>query len=267
MSNKPEIEHIGNFSGAKVVDLVEWNRCYPYLYPDMNAIITGSTKGIGRAVLIQLAQEGWNVAASSRHAGDLDALKKEVNSRFPECQCLIHQVDFRDKDETIRYGQTITTHWSEIDLLVNNAGIFFPGTVHGEADGVLEETLQLNLLHPYHLTRTLLPSMMKHRKGHIINLCSIASIIAYPNGGAYTISKYALLGFSKSLREEMKPYGIKVTSVMPGATWSASWAGADFPADRLMPPEDVAEAIVSCTRMGPSSVVEEIVIRPQLGDL
>jgi short-subunit dehydrogenase len=109
--------------------------------------------------------------------------------------------------------------------------------------------------------------MMKRGKGHIINMCSTASIMSYPNGGAYTISKFAMYGFSKALREEMKSYGIKVTSVMPGATWSASWGDAPYPLDRLMPPEDVAEAIVSCTRLGPSSVVEEILIRPQLGDL
>jgi short-subunit dehydrogenase len=233
----------------------------------MNAIITGSTKGIGRAVLMLLAKEGWNVAATGRNQEELEELQQSVQASYPKCKCLIHRVDFSNKKETIQYGKTIQANWTEIDLLVNNVGVFFPGTVHGEEEGVLEDTMQLNLFSPYYLTRSLLPAMMKRKKGSIINICSIASLMAYPNGGAYTISKYALLGFSKSLREEMKPYGIKVTSIMPGATWSASWSNADFPIDRLMPPEDVAESVVSCTRMGPSSVVEEIVIRPQLGDL
>lgn len=252
---------------VKVLLQVERKGSYHYLYLTMNAIITGSTKGIGKAVLLKLAGEGWNVAATSRHIKELDILQAEVKTAYPASQCLIHQVDFSSKKETIAYGRMMMDTWPEIDLLVNNAGVFFPGTVHAEEDGVLESTLQLNLLSPYYLTRTILPSMVNRQKGHVINLCSIASIKAYPNGGAYTISKYALMGFSTSLREEMKPHGIKVTSVLPGATWSASWAGADFPLDRLMPPEDVAEAIVSCTRMGPSSVMEEIVIRPQLGDL
>jgi short-subunit dehydrogenase len=233
----------------------------------MNAIITGSTKGIGRAVLMALAAEGWNVAATSRNLEDLEALQEEVKAKYPGRECLIHWVDFNEKEETIQYGHDILAQWPKIDLLVNNAGVFFPGTVHDEPEGTLESMMQANLYGPYHLTRTLLPSMIKRKKGHIINMCSIASIMAYPNGGAYTITKYALLGFSKSLREEMKPHCIKVTSVMPGATWSASWEGADFPLERLMPPEDVAEAVVACTRMGPSSVVEEILIRPQLGDL
>jgi short-subunit dehydrogenase len=233
----------------------------------MNAVITGSTKGIGRAVAFALAREGWNVALSSRNAHELDLVREEITRAFPECQCLTDTVDFSRREDVIGYGRAIGDTWPAIDLLVNNAGIFLPGTVHGEPDGMLEKMMDVNLFGPYHLTRALLPAMMRRRAGHVINICSIASVIAYPNGGAYTVTKFALLGFSKSLREEMKPYGIKVTSILPGATWSASWAGADFPEERLMPAEDVAEAVVSATRMGPSSVVEEIIIRPQLGDL
>lgn len=233
----------------------------------MKAVITGSTKGIGRAVAFALANEGWDVALTSRHGDELAQTRAEITDLYPDRSCLVHTVDFGRKADAIAYGRTLLETWPDIDLLVNNAGIFLPGAVHEEPDGALEAMTAVNLFGPYHLTRTLLPAMIARRSGHIINMCSIASRIAYPNGGAYTIVKFALLGFSKSLREEMKPHGIKVTSVMPGATWSASWAGADFPADRLMPPEDVAEAVVSATRLGPSSVVEEIVIRPQLGDL
>jgi short-subunit dehydrogenase len=113
----------------------------------------------------------------------------------------------------------------------------------------------------------MLPTMLERGSGHIFNLCSIASIIAYPNGGSYSISKFAMLGFSKVLREELKTKGIKVTAVLPGATWSDSWAGADFPHSRLMDAEDIALAVWSTWQMGPSAVVEEIVVRPQLGDL
>ncbi len=233
----------------------------------MNAIITGSTKGIGRAILMALAAEGWNVAATSRNLEDLEALQQEVKESFPHQECLIHWVDFSEKEETISYGKVIQEAWPEIDLLVNNVGVFVPGSVHDEGDNVLEATIALNLYSPYYLTRTLLPGMIKRKKGQIINICSIASFMSYPNGGSYTISKFAQLGFSKALREEMKPHGIKVTSIMPGATWSASWGNAPYELDRLMPAEDIAQAVIACTKMGPSSVVEEIIIRPQLGDL
>ena len=233
----------------------------------MNAIITGSTKGIGRALVFGLLKEGWNVAVTSRTQGDLDEVQAEANVKYPRQACLIHAVDFSKKENTIAYGKDILSTWPQIDLLINNVGIFFPGAVHTEGDGLLESTMDLNLFSPYHLTRVIVPSMMKRKRGHIINICSIASIMSYPNGGAYTISKFALLGFSKALREEMKPHGVKVTSVMPGATWSDSWAGADYPQDRLMIPEDVAEVVLSTTRLSAASVVEEIIIRPQLGDL
>ena len=109
--------------------------------------------------------------------------------------------------------------------------------------------------------------MMPLKKGYIFNMCSVASEKAYPNGGSYSISKFALLGFSKNLREEMKPFGIKVTSILPGATWSDSWAGFEAPEERLMQARDIAEAVVSALRMSAAAVVEEIVLRPQLGDL
>jgi hypothetical protein len=98
-------------------------------------------------------------------------------------------------------------------------------------------------------------------------MCSIASIKAYPNGGSYAISKFALLGLSKVLREELKPFGIKVTAILPGATKTASWDGVDLPDDRFMMAEDIAETVFAAYSLSSRSVVEEILIRPQLGDI
>jgi short-subunit dehydrogenase len=109
--------------------------------------------------------------------------------------------------------------------------------------------------------------MKDRRRGHIFNMCSVASLFAYPNGGSYSITKFALLGFTKVLREELKPYGVRVTSVMPGATLTASWQGTDLPDERFMRVEDVAETIYAAYSLSQQSVVEEIVLRPQLGDI
>ncbi len=127
--------------------------------------------------------------------------------------------------------------------------------------------MEVNLYSAYHLTRALLPLMMESRQGHIFNMCSIASHNAYANGGAYSISKFALLGFSKNLREEMKPYGIKVTAVSPGATMTHSWEGAGVDPNRIMEAKDIAEMVYAASRLSPMAVVEDIVLRPQLGDL
>jgi short-subunit dehydrogenase len=109
--------------------------------------------------------------------------------------------------------------------------------------------------------------MIQAGAGHIFNICSIASLHAYPQGGSYSISKYALEGFSKNLREELKDKGIKVTGVYPGATYTNSWAGSGVAPSRIMEAEDIAKMIFAATQLSPQAVVEDIVMRPLLGDL
>jgi len=154
-----------------------------------------------------------------------------------------------------------------VDVLINNAGYFIPGSIATEKDGALEDMMNANLYSAYHMTRALVDQMIARKSGHIFNMCSIASIKAYANGGSYAITKFALLGFSKCLREELKPVGIRVTSILPGATRTASWEGVDLPDERFMRVEDVAETVYGAYSLSQRSVVEEIIIRPQLGDI
>jgi len=231
----------------------------------MKVIITGATKGIGRAMAEAFAKEGADLAICARTAADLDVLKADFKTNFPSVEVFTQIVDMSKKASVLQFAAAVKSHWGQIDVLVNNAGLFIPGEVSKEEDGALEKMIETNLYSAYHLTRAILPAM--EAKGHIFNICSIASVIAYPNGGSYSISKFALLGFSKVLREELKEQGIKVTAILPGATWSASWAGVDLPESRLMQATDIANSVVGAWKMGPSAVVEEIIIRPQLGDL
>ncbi|MFL5789238.1 MAG: SDR family oxidoreductase, partial [Flavisolibacter sp.] len=119
----------------------------------------------------------------------------------------------------------------------------------------------------YHLTRTVLPKMIANRSGHIFTLCSIASLNAYSNGGAYSISKFALLGFTKNLRQELMPYGIKVCAIIPGAVYTDSWIGSGVSKERILEAEDIAKVIYETTRLSPQAVIEHVIIRPQLGEL
>jgi len=109
--------------------------------------------------------------------------------------------------------------------------------------------------------------MMKAKSGHIFNMCSIASLAAYSNGGSYSISKFALLGFSKNLREELKSYNIKVTAVLPGAVYTDSWSGTGVSPERIMEADDVASMVHAATLLSPQACVEDIIMRPQLGDV
>ena len=145
--------------------------------------------------------------------------------------------------------------------------MFLPGSIHSEEDGTLETMITTNLYSAYHLTRALLPSMIANKSGHIFNICSIASLQAYSNGGSYSISKFALLGFSKNLREELKSFGIKVTAILPGATYTDSWSGSGVEPKRIMEADDVAKMVFAASQLSAQAVVEDIILRPQLGDL
>lgn len=230
-------------------------------------VVSGGTKGLGRAFAEIFAARGFEVCVCARTREDLDAMQADWKERFPQCRFFPFAADLSKKADVLHFAGHVRSLWPRLDVLINNAGIYLPGTVSDEREGTLETLMEVNLYSAYHLTRALLPLMRPYRKGHIFNLGSIASIAAYPNGGAYTISKFAMLGFSKSLREEMKPEGIKVTTLLPGATWSDSWQGADFPSDRLMQAEDIAKLVWAAYDLSDSAVVEEILIRPQLGDL
>ncbi len=235
----------------------------------MNAVITGATKGIGRAIANKLAEQGWNLVICSRTASDLESAKNDLKARSETTKVYTSEVDMRQKKEVQAFGDFCLSKLDKIDVLINNAGIFIPGAIHQEEEDALESMIETNLYSAYHLTRKLVPSMMKQKEGLIINMASIASFMAYPNGGSYSISKFALRGFSKVLREEMKEHGIKVTTIMPGATWSHSWAAMkdQLPESRLMQAEDIADTIWSLINLSESAVVEEVVLRPQLGDL
>lgn len=230
------------------------------------AVITGGTKGIGRAIIGKFAENNFDIATCSRKEADLLALRKELATRHG-IDVFTTVADLSSREGAKAFTDFVLRLQRTVDVLVNNAGYFTPGEVTTEEDGVLEKMIGANLYSAYNTTRGLVAAMKERQVGHIFNICSIASIKAYPNGGSYAISKFALLGFTKVLREELKPSGIRVTAVLPGATRTSSWDAVPLPEERFMKPEDVADAVFGAYSLSPRSVVEEILIRPQLGDI
>jgi short-subunit dehydrogenase len=233
----------------------------------MNSIITGASRGLGRAIAEQFAAHGYDLVLSSRDAAALAKAVRELGERYPAITIRSKAADLGDKRQAQDLGRWVLESGMPVDVLVNNAGQFIYGSLYEEADGVLEKLIAVNLYSAYHLTRVLLPAMMARKAGHIFNICSIASLKAYHYGGAYGISKYALAGFSANLREEMREHGVKVTAVYPGATYTDSWAGSGVDPHRIMEAADIARMVVAATGLSPQATVEEIVLRPQLGDL
>ncbi|MBS1555769.1 MAG: SDR family NAD(P)-dependent oxidoreductase [Bacteroidetes bacterium] len=229
-------------------------------------VVTGGTKGIGRAILNRFAQAGFDMATCARKQQELTDLKQQLESAYG-VKAFVKQADMSVIDQVKDFVKYILALQRPVDVLVNNAGYFVPGSVISEPEGSLESMINSNLYSAYYTSRGLANKMMEQREGHIFNICSIASIKAYPNGGSYAISKFAMLGLSKVLREELKEVGVRVTAVLPGATRTASWDGVDLPDERFMKVEDVAETIFAAHALSKRSVVEEILIRPQLGDI
>ncbi len=229
-------------------------------------LVTGGTKGIGRAIIDRFAKEGFDVFTCSRNKNDLRELETDFNSRFPGQKIFLQETDLFKKEAVLDFSQYVKKIGIP-DVLINNAGVFLPGSIHDEPEGNFEKMMETNLFSVYYLTRAFTAAMISRRSGHIFSIGSIAGLTAYANGGSYAISKWAMLGFTKCLRQELKEFNIKVTSILPGATYTASWKGVDIPEERFMKPEDVADSVWSAYNLSPNSVVEEIVIRPQLGDL
>jgi len=233
----------------------------------LSVVITGASRGIGKAVAEIFAINGYNLFLTSRNEVALYKTMEELLIKYPVATIGAKAFDLSQAAQAKACGDWVLGSGIVPDILVNNAGSFEPGSIHNEAEGILESQLATNLFSAYHLTRSLLPSMMHQRSGHIFNICSIASLRAYSNGGAYSVSKFALHGFSKNLREEMKPHGIKVTAVFPGAVLTDSWGEFDNSSGRIMEVADISQLIFTASRLSPQACVEDIVIRPQLGDL
>ena len=233
----------------------------------MNSIITGASRGLGKAIAEQFAACGYDLVLSSRDDATLAKAVQELRDRYPAITIRSKAADLGDKGQAQELGRWVLESGMPVDVLVNNAGKFIYGSLYEEAEGVLEKLIAVNLYSAYHLTRVLLPAMMARKSGHIFNICSIASLKAYHHGGAYGISKYALAGFSANLREEMREHGVKVTAVYPGAVYTDSWAGSGVDPHRIMEAADIARMVVAATGLSAQATVEEIVLRPQLGDL
>ena len=233
----------------------------------MNAVITGASRGIGKAVAEIFALHGYNLYLCSRTEATLLNTIEKLKTKYPNVNIDGKALNLGEKDKATMFGEWVLNNADSVDVLVNNAGSFIQGNVSDEPEGVLEEMLSVNLLSAYYTTRTFLPRMRALKSGHIFTLCSIASLRAYPSGGSYSISKYALLGFTRNLREELKNEGIKVTAVIPGAAYTDSWAASGLEEVRFMKADDIAKMIYAATQLSPQSVVEDIILRPQLGDI
>jgi short-subunit dehydrogenase len=229
-------------------------------------VITGGTKGIGRALVERFAAEGYDIATCSRNQSELLELKETIENKY-SVACHVQQADLSQTEDCLAFADFAAQLGTAPAAVVHNAAVFRVKPLMEESHDALQQMLQTNVVSAHIINRRLLPLMIAQRQGHLFFIASVASLRGFDNCGAYVTAKHALLGMARALREELKTAGLRVTAVMPGATYTNSWAGADIDEHRLMPPEDVARAVWAAFSLSSRSVVEEILIRPQLGDL
>ena len=232
----------------------------------MQVVITGASRGIGKEMAEHFAREGANLFLCSRNMDKTIAWQRELMAKY-DTKITCFNADLGDVEQTKAFAEQLLKATNQIDILINNTGTYEPGSIYNEPEGQMEKIMAVNFYSAYHLTRALIPSMIERKTGHIFNMSSIASFKAYPNGGSYSISKWALAGFSKNLREEMMPFGIKVTCIHPGPTMTSSWEGSGVDPLRIMEASDIAKMVVASSKLSPQACVEDIIIRPLLGDL
>ena len=233
---------------------------------NFTAVVTGASKGIGFSVAQRLAEAGFSLFIVGRDNDRLvDAKSQLLLAGAPEVYTF--SGDLSQSDVAKDCVAAIANTWDSLTVLVNNAGVFLPGTMMEEEEGQFETLMTTNMNSAYHITKGLWTLLKKSPRAHVFNMCSIASITAYAAGGSYSVSKFAMLGFSKSLRLEGMPHDIRVTAILPGATLTESWAGVDLPSTRFIQPEDVANTLYSAFLINENTVMEEVILRPILGDI
>ena len=232
----------------------------------MVVVVTGASQGIGWAIAEAFAaRDHAQVALVSRTKEKLDAVAEACRGHGGEA--LVVPTDVTDDAAVAEMGETVRDTWGTPDVLVNNAGAFTYAPLDELTLDGFRDQIGVNLTGAFAVTKTFLPPMRERGSGHLFFMGSVASIMAYPGNAGYCAAKHGLRGLARVVREETKEEGVRVTTVLPGATDTPTWDGVDLPAERFMPPEDIAAAVVDAYHLSDRTVLEELLLRPQEGDV
>lgn len=232
----------------------------------MIVLITGASQGIGAAIAEAFAAEdGTQLVLLARTESKLEAVAERCRNHGADA--LVVPCDVTDDVAVSEAAERVRERFGVPDVLVNNAGSFAPGGVLEMDPADFRQQVEVNLTSAFLVTHAFLAPMVERGSGDVFFMASVASIQGYPRSVAYGAAKHGLLGLARSLREEVKEHGLRVIALLPGATYTDSWAASDLPPERFMPPEDIARAVVDLHKLSDRTVVEEITLRPQLGDV
>lgn len=232
----------------------------------MIAVITGASQGIGQAIAEAFAErDGAKVALVARTESKLrtvaDACEKHGGTP------LVVPTDVTDDAAVADMAETVIGEWDVPDVLVNNAGAFTYAPLDELTLDGFRDQIDVNLTGAFAVTEAFLSAMRERGSGHLFFMGSVASLMAYPGNAGYCAAKHGLRGLARVVREETKDEGLRVTTILPGATDTPTWEGTDIPENRFMAPADVAQSVVDAYHLSNRTVLEELLLRPQEGDV
>lgn len=235
----------------------------------LRAIITGASSGIGKATALTFAKAGISVALVSRSLDKLAAVETAVRTVGVEAKA--YPIDLA-KITTVKDQITaIAAEFGPIDILVNNAGIAYTNPLRETSLTDWQQVIDLNLTSVFQCIQGVLPQMRDRCRGTIVNIASIAASNIFPDWGAYTVSKTALIALAKTIAVEERANGIRVVNISPGAVntpiWDTETVRADFDREAMLTPEIVAQSILHTVLLPEQAVVEEMTIMPSSGSL
>jgi NADP-dependent 3-hydroxy acid dehydrogenase YdfG len=234
-------------------------------------VITGASQGIGAAIARVFAREvpGVRLALVARNEQNLAVVARGAAKLLSGRGAAVATFgcDVSDEASVATMAAAVSKRFGGVDVLINNAGKFEASTLTEMSVAQFDRLIGANLRSVFLVSKAFVPEMAARGRGDVFNMSSIAGLDAYPGGAGYCAAKFGVTGLSKVMRAELKTKGVRVCCVYPGATWSPSWSGSGVAEERMMPAEDVARAFLDVYRLTRKTVVEEIVLRPQWGDL
>lgn len=240
------------------------SKCTLMSFKTSAVIISGGSKGIGLSIARVFARETDRpLVLLARNEEQLAIAKQQC---LDEGASNVYTIAV-DLTDAAAVNALKLPEGIEPGILVNNTGSFLFKNLQDTTSEEFDRQYQLNTVTAFNLTSRMLPEIAKQDRGLVVNICSRASLYGYGASGAYAMSKHALLGYTRSLREELKGTSIAVTALNLGQTYSTSWEGSDVDPKKLIHPEDVGHLIVGISKLSPQSVVEELVLMPQDGEI
>ena len=232
---------------------------------DQVAVVTGASRGIGAAIARKLASLGAHVVLTARDVGQLNNIVAEINA--PGGHAESHACDLTQPEQIEAFARLVLQTHGRCDILVNNAGVgWLQGPLHETSPDVWEQQVAVNLRAPYLMLRAFAPAMIAAKRGHIINISSLASKNPVPNGAAYAATKWGLNGMMVSAAEELRPFQVRVSLIEPGTVRTEFGSGQSSHKSAMgaIAAEDIANIVALLATQADQSFISEVQIRPTL---